>query len=196
MRTSCEVNVLWSSREAKKEADKTALITSEESGDAVGLICAVRMKHPIDDVEHTLTTELTFNNMNYRKAVATLNQFDQLMVSYHSYCCETSKLFTPVNLLAEVARLTAVFNDESEDVLTKPVSKKPVSKKPVLTKPVSTNAVSTNAVPKKPVPKKATSKKATSKKGVSKKVYDSSDGYPSMDSSEEDSFIEDSSDED
>ena len=103
--------MLWHAKEAKKVADSTAFITAEESGDAVGLIPTVRKKHSIEAVDRTLTTELTFKNMNYRKAVATLRPTDQLIVSYHSYCYESCKQFTPKHLLQEVSRLTVVFHN-------------------------------------------------------------------------------------
>jgi hypothetical protein len=52
-------------------------VSARESGDAIGLLIEIRQRHPIDDVDHTLTTELTFANMNYRNAVATLNPLEQ-----------------------------------------------------------------------------------------------------------------------
>jgi hypothetical protein len=90
------------------------LPSARESGDAVGLIPTVRRKHPIDLVDHTLTTELTFNNMNYRKAVATLRPTDQLLMSYHSYCYELSKQFTPVHLHVKILYQMRLLNNNGQ----------------------------------------------------------------------------------
>ena len=52
--------------------------------DAINLLPEIRKKYPVDCVDDSLIADLAFNNMYYRKAVATLSNYDQLNVLYHS----------------------------------------------------------------------------------------------------------------
>jgi hypothetical protein len=51
--------------------------------DAINLLPEIRKKYPVNCVDDSLIDDLTFNNMYYRKAVATLSNHDQLCVLYN-----------------------------------------------------------------------------------------------------------------
>jgi hypothetical protein len=51
--------------------------------DATNLIVGIRKMHPVNLVDDCLIDDLSFNNMNYRKAVATLSNLDQLHVLHN-----------------------------------------------------------------------------------------------------------------
>jgi hypothetical protein len=51
--------------------------------DAMNLVPGIRKKYPVNCVDDSLIDDLTFNNMYYRKAVATLSNYDQLKVLYN-----------------------------------------------------------------------------------------------------------------
>ena len=76
-------------KEAEKVEIKKRRVTQEnienivERIDAVNLIVGIREKHPVNLVDERLIHDLSFNNMNYRKAVATLSNHDQMCVLYN-----------------------------------------------------------------------------------------------------------------
>jgi hypothetical protein len=76
-------------KDAEEAENKKRRVTQEsiedivERIDATKLIAAIREEHPVNLVDDRLVDDLSFNNMNYRKAVATLSNYDQLCVLHN-----------------------------------------------------------------------------------------------------------------
>lgn len=76
-------------KEAEEVESKKRRVTQEnienilERIDATNLIAGIRKMHHVNLVDDCLIDDLSFNNMNYRKAVATLSNLDQLKVLHN-----------------------------------------------------------------------------------------------------------------
>jgi hypothetical protein len=72
-------------KQAEEAENKKRRVTQDivERIDATKLIEGIRKKYPVNLVDDRLIDDLSFNNMNYRKAVATLSNHDQLCVLHN-----------------------------------------------------------------------------------------------------------------